>query len=310
MLSLKNLWRRKTRSLLTTLGIAVGVASVVVLSAFGNGLADGFGSSNASSDADLLVSQKDAVMIIVGAINEEVGEEIGQMRGVADVAGTAVGIIQLPESPYFMVAGEDPRSFAIKRYKIIAGRPVANKREVMLGRQSADNLHKAIGEKFRINDISYRVVGIYETGQSFEDNGAVIHLEDAQRAFDKRRQVSYFKLKLDSPADRELVRAAIQERWDDLGVTRSGEATSQDELMKVYRSMGWVLGLFAILVGGLGMMNAMLMSVFERTREIGVLRALGWRRRRVVVMILGEALTQSLAGGLLGLLLGAGLIAG
>ncbi|NNJ11852.1 ABC transporter permease [Chloroflexales bacterium ZM16-3] len=309
MLSLKNLWRRKTRTLLTTLGIAVGVAAVVVLSALGNGMADGFGAIGASTDADLLVSQKDAVMIIVGAIDESVGDEIRQMRGVSAVAGTTVGIVQMPESPYFLVAGEDPRGFAIGRYKIIAGRQIASKREVMLGRQSAENLKKTVGDKFRINDISYRVAGIYETGQSFEDNGAVIGLEDAQRTFDKRRQVSYFKLQLDDPSYREAVRAEIESRWTNLGVTRSGEATSQDEMLKIYRSMGWVLGVFAILVGGLGMMNAMLMSVFERTREIGVLRAMGWRRWRVVRMILGEALIQSIIGGLIGLALGAGTIA-
>ena len=309
MLSLKNLWRRKTRTLLTTLGIAVGVAAVVVLSAFGNGMADGFGAIGTSSDADLLVSQKDALMIIIGAIDAGVGDEIRQIRGVAAVAGTAVGIVQMPDTPYFLVAGEDPRGFAINRYKIIAGRQIAAKRELMLGRQGADNLKKGVGDKFRINDISYRVVGIYETGQSFEDNGAVIHLEDAQRAFDKRRQVSYFKLKLSGPSYRDSVRAAIESRWDGLGVTRSGEANSQDEMLKMYRSMGWVLGIFAILVGGLGMMNAMLMSVFERTREIGVLRAMGWRRWRVVRMILGEALIQSCLGGLVGLGLGVGLIA-
>ncbi len=308
MLSLKNLWRRKLRTILTTLGIAVGVAAVVVLSAFGNGMADGFGTSSTSSDADLLVSQKDAIMVMVGTIDEQVGIEIRQMRGVAEVSGTAVGMVQVADSPYFLVAGEDPRSFAIKRYKLIAGRQVLSKREVMLGRQSAENMKKTLGDKFRINEISYRVVGIYETGLSIEDNGAVIHLEDAQRTFDKRRQVSYFKLKLDSPAMREPVREAIMDRWDTLGVTRSGEANAQDQMLDMYRAMGWVLGLFAILVGGLGMMNAMLMSVFERTREIGVLRALGWRRRRVVRMILGESLAQSLVGGVLGLLLGAALI--
>jgi putative ABC transport system permease protein len=194
------------------------------------------------------------------------------------------------------------------RYKLIAGRAISGKREVMLGRQSADNLNKAIGERFRINDVGYRVVGIYETGSSFEDNGAVIRLEDGQRAFDKRRQLSYLKVKLRDLREADEVRAAIEERWEGLAVTRSGEPGAQEDILQVYRSMGWVLGLFAVLVGGLGMMNAMLMSVFERTREIGVLRALGWRRRRVIVMILGEALALSLAGGLLGLALGVSLI--
>ncbi len=309
MLSFKNLLRRKVRSFLTILGIAVGVAGVVVLSAFGEGMAEGFGGLGGAADADLLVTQKDAAMILLGAIDEQVGAEIAAMRGVAAVSGTVIGVVPLPESPYFLVAGEEPRSFAMERYRIIAGRPLSARREVMLGRKSAESLKKRVGDKFRINDISYHVVGIYETGASFEDNGAVIHLADAQRAFDKRRQVSYFKLKLRDLSEREAVKQAIETRWPELAATRAGEATAQDQLLDVYRSIGWVIGLFAILVGGLGMMNAQLMSVFERTREIGVLRAMGWRRRRVVRMILGEALLLALVGGGIGLLLSVATIA-
>ncbi len=309
MLSIKNLLRRKVRTLLTLLGIAVGVAAVVILTAFGEGMARGFGGVSDTGDADLLVSQKDAVMILLGAIDEEVGDEIAGFKGVDEVAGTVVGILTLPETPYFLVAGEDPRGFAIERYRLIAGRRVAGKRELMLGRQSAENFKKAVGDKFRINAISYQVVGIYETGASFEDSGAVIHLADAQRAFDKRRQVSYFKLKLDDPRERDAVKAQIEERWTTLAATRSGDPASQDDVLQIYRSMGWFLGLFAILVGGLGMMNAQLMSVLERTREIGVLRAMGWRRRRIVTMIMGEALLVSALGGAVGLALAVGLLA-
>ena len=80
-----------------------------------------------------------------------------------------------------------------------------------------------------------------------------------------------------------------------VAASRSGEASQQTEMLDMYRSFGWFLGIFAILVGGLGMMNPMLMSVLERTREIGVLRALGWRRRRIVGLIMGEGLVLALA---------------
>lgn len=308
MLSFKNLWRRKMRTLLTILGIAVGVAAVVVLSAFGEGMARGFGQTGASANADLLVSQRDAMMLLIGSIDQEIGTELANLRGVDEVVGTVVGVLQLPESPYFMVAGEEPGSFAMDRYRLVEGRAITAKRETMLGRQSADNLKKRIGDKFRIGNISYRIVGIYETGSSFEDNGAVIRLDDAQRAFDKRRQVSYFKLKLRDIRERDEVKRVIEERWEDLTAVRSGDPTAQDDVLQLYRSMGWVLGVFAVLVGGLGMMNAMLMSVFERTREIGVLRAMGWSRRRVVGMIVSEALALALIGGLSGLALGVGMI--
>ncbi|HEU5098190.1 MAG TPA: FtsX-like permease family protein, partial [Roseiflexaceae bacterium] len=229
-------------------------------------------------------------------------------RGIGEVAGVVVGIVQTSDTPYFLVTGEDPRGFAIARYRLIAGRPLGSRRQVLLGKLTAKNAKKTVGDTFRINDAGYRVAGIYETGASFEDNGAVIALADAQRAFDKHKQVSFFKVQLRDLDRRDEIKSAIEERWDDLAVTRSGEPSKQDEMLNLYRSLGWFLGIFAILVGGLGMMNAMLMSVFERTREIGVLRALGWRRRRIIALILGEALMVSIIGGALGAALGAGLL--
>ena len=305
---LKNLWRRKTRTLLTMLGVAVGVAAVIVLSAFGAGMASGFGRISSSASADLTVAEKEALLIMMGTIDEEVGDQIAQMSGVKEVAGTIVGVIQMPDSPYFLVMGEEPRGFTIGHYRLVDGQPLGGRRQVLLGKLTAKNFKKNVGDTFRINEIGYRVVGIYETGASFEDNGAVIGLADAQRAFDKRSQVTYFQIKLDDPRRSDEVRQAIEQRWDDLTTVRSGEPTKQDQMLAIYNSLGWFLGIFAILVGGLGMMNAMLMSVFERTREIGVLRALGWRRRRIIGMILGEALILSVSGGLLGMLLAIGLL--
>jgi len=305
---LKNLWRRKTRTVLTMLGVAIGVAAVIVLSAFGTGMASGFGRISSSASADLTVAEKDALLIMIGTIDEEVRDQIVQMSGVKEVVGTIVGVIQMPGSPYFLVMGEEPRGFTIGHYRLIEGQPLGGRRQVLLGKLTAKNFKKQIGDTFRINEIGYRVVGIYETGASFEDNGAVIGLADAQRAFDKRGQVTYFQVKLDDPRRSDDVRQAIEQRWDDLTTVRSGEPAKQDEMLAIYNSLGWFLGIFAILVGGLGMMNAMLMSVFERTREIGVLRALGWRRRRIIGMILGEALLLSISGGLLGMLFAFGLL--
>ncbi|MBO9334105.1 MAG: ABC transporter permease [Roseiflexus sp.] len=124
-----------------------------------------------------------------------------------------------------------------------------------------------------------------------------------------RRQVSYFILKVRNLSATDEVRRMIEARFDDLAVTRSGEPSRQDEIIGLYRSLGRFLGIFAVLVGGLGMMNTMLMSVFEQTREIGVLRALGWRRRRVPGLILSEALIIAALGGVLGIGMGVGLIA-
>ena len=306
---LKNLWRRKTRTVLTMLGVAVGVAAVVALSAFGEGFASGFESIFSSSGADLTVGQKDAVMLILSAVDASVGEEIALMPGVDAVSGTVIGIVQMTDAPYFVVMGEDPHGFAMKHYRLIAGGPLASRKQILLGKITAKNFNKQVGESFILNGMTYRVAGIYETGVNLEDGGAVMGLEDAQRAFDKRYRVNYFNVKVEDAREIEALKKQIEDRWPELVATRSGEATQQAEATNMYRSFGSFLGFFAVLVGGLGMMNTMLMSVFERTREIGVLRAVGWRRRRVLGLILGESLVLAGGGGALGIGLGIGLTA-
>ncbi|MDP7260078.1 MAG: ABC transporter permease, partial [Anaerolineales bacterium] len=303
----KNLWHRKTRTLLTILGISVGVAAVVSLSAFGEGFASGYEKVFTSSDADLMVAQRDAVMVLFSKVDEDIGAEIKRIPGVAEVTGTVTTMVTMTDVPYFIVSGEDPRGFTMAHYRIIAGGPISRRKQILVGKLTAETFEKEIGEAFRLDGVTYRVAGIYETGISFEDGGAVMNLEDAQRAFDQRYQVSYFNLRVDDKTRIDAIKAEIEERWPRLAATRSGDPSTQTEMLGMYRSFGLFMGIFAVLVGGLGMMNSTLMSVFERTREIGVLRAVGWRRRRVIGMVFGESMVVSLLGGAAGIGLGVGL---
>ena len=83
MMILKNLWRRRTRTFLTLAGIAIGVAAVIVLSAFGEGMASGFGRVSTSASADLTVAQKEALLIMMGTIDESVGEQMWDRDSVS-----------------------------------------------------------------------------------------------------------------------------------------------------------------------------------------------------------------------------------
>ncbi len=103
-----------------------------------------------------------------------------------------------------------------------------------------------------------------------------------------------------------MISARIEARFDDLVATTAADFVEQQEMLAYVDAFTWAVSLIAIIIGGVGGMNTMLMSVFERTREFGVLRAVGWRPRRVLGMVLGESLILSLLGGAVGTGLGIG----
>jgi putative ABC transport system permease protein len=134
-------------------------------------------------------------------------------------------------------------------------------------------------------------------------------LAEAQQLFKKPDQVSFYQVKLRPEAlgrTDELIQE-IEQRFPDVVGYRSSEFARNTPDIQTFQALAGAISFIGLLAGALGTMNTMLMSVFERTREIGTLRALGWRKRRVITMILGESLTLSLIGGLVGVALGVGL---
>jgi putative ABC transport system permease protein len=141
----------------------------------------------------------------------------------------------------------------------------------------------------------------------WEDSGAVISLRDAQNFLGRPRKVTMYSVKLVDPKQAEKVVDKINTNIPDVYAALSGEFADQMPDMESMDGMMGGISFLAILVGGLGVMNTMLMSVLERTREIGVLRALGWRRRQVLEMIITESLILSGLGALGGILIALGL---
>ena len=304
----KNLWRRKTRTLLTLVGIAIGVMSVVALSAFAEGFINSYSTVLTSSGADIIVTQGDAADIILSAVDDTMGPRLLGIGGVSRISGVMLGMVQTPEVPYFIVFGLDPKEFGMAHYQVIEGQPLVGARQVLLGKVAAKNFKKQIGENYKIQDVSFRIVGIYETGQNVEDMGAVIALKEAQEIFRKPYQVTYYQVQTQRPELTQPVVAEIERRFPKLAAAKSANFMDEQQETTMLRAMGWFIGLIAVFAGGLVMMNTMLMSVFERTREIGVLRAVGWSKGRIVRLILGESLILSVIGGIIGIGLGVGVV--
>ena len=308
---LKNLMRRKVRTLLTVFAISIGVAAIIGLGTLADGFEAGYQSLLTGSKSDLVISQPNAIDISLSSVDEEVSIELARMPEVADVTGMLEGFVQTEDSPFFFLFGYPEDSFILNRFQIIAGYDLQSREAdqsrgtpLLLGSAAAEAFNKTVGESIRLNDSIYRIVGIYQTGDNFEDSGAVVSLSDAQIILGKPRQVSIVYVQLKDPALKERLETRVTRLWPDLGVSGTNDFADKQLIGDFLDGYVWVIAGLAIIIGGVGMMNSQLMSVFERTREIGVLRAVGWSSRRVMGMILGEAILVGLLGGVLGIALG------
>lgn len=164
-----------------------------------------------------------------------------------------------------------------------------------------------MGDTLRLLSSNFRVAGIYETGLAYEEIGVVIGLQEAQALIGKPRQVMYYGIKLHDPEQAEAVRDKLAAAFPEIDFALTADLAESMSDFKTMEEMVGTISFLAVFIGGLGMLNAMLMSVLERTREIGVLRALGWRRRQVLGMVLQESLVLGAVGGVCGILLGLGL---
>jgi putative ABC transport system permease protein len=306
---LKNLFRRKARTFLTLLGIATGVAAVVALGAVGRGLKSGFAAITQGSQADLVLSQAEAMSALVSNVDEALAGELLALPEVAAVDGMLLTNALLDESTMLMIFGYDPGGFAIEHFRVVDGRDLSGVQHVrgkplILGARRAESLGLGVGDTLDVTGSAFRIVGIYETGSAFEDGAAVIPLHEAQTLALQPRRVSQLYVKLDDPGDEDRFRGRIERRFPDLAISTTSGFVEQEQLLDLLDAAGMAIAGLAVILGGIVMTNTLFMSVSERTREIGVLRAVGWRRRQVLGLVIGESLVLALLGGLAGCGLG------
>ena len=301
---LKNLWRRATRSILTLLGIAIGVAAVVALGAVAKGFTANFATAVGGGDNDLLITQANAMDPVFSKLDDTVGLRLQAIPGVDRVEPGVYTWVSAADLPFLLIFGYDPGSTAMAHYRLVAGQPVKAPGQIVLGQRAIESLKKGVGDSVRIYGQPYRIVGIFETGQGMEESGGVVTLEDAQEIAKYERQVSLYQIGLRRGTDADETVARMENLNMELSISRASDRQANQQYDDMIQGFAWGVAAIAILIGGLGMMNSMVMTVLERTREIGTLRAVGWSRGRVMGLILGEALVLSMVGGLVGVGMG------
>lgn len=308
-LILKNVARRGVRSLLTVLGVAVAVGAVVALVGIARGLESSLLDLLEGRGIDLIVIRAGSTQRVASTLDESLAPRIAALDNVAQVSATLVDIVSFHQRDLFgiTIQGWPPDSFLFRDIRIVQGRlpQEQDQRAVILGRLLADNLGKRVGDTLEvIEGEPFRIVGIYESYNVFENGSMVMALADLQHLMGREGEATLFSVvaRDKDAASIERLRDQVKGLAPALEAMPTREYVETSNELRMARAAAWLTSTVALVIGAIGTLNTMVMSVYERTREIGVLRAIGWRRWSVMRMILIEAMLLGIAGAVVGTL--------
>jgi len=250
------------------------------------------------------VAQKGASDTLASTIDRGQLTKIRQTPGVSSAIGVLVETERLnADNPVFIEIGINPGDLAAFGVKVVRGQAYATTapHAVMLGWRAAANLGMHVGDRFKANGTVKTVVGIYSTGNAFGDAGAMFPLPAIQGYNRVPGLVTLAFVKVSPGASVTAVAGHIDYAQPELTTIRTADQFGRADRTLVYLQAA-VNGstVLAILIGAVIVGNTMLLSLFERTREFGLLRAVGWTRRRTVSLLLGESLLLAVLGAMIG----------
>lgn len=328
-LVLKNLTRRPARTALTLVALATAITAVVSLFGIAQGFTKAFSDVYEAHGIDIVVSRQGTADRLSSSVDGQFVKQVSKIPGVLKTAGVMLDTLSLEQEGIYGIPtmGIAKDSWMRDSYPLIeaetnlASRPLDSEsgpktdsealtqpsatRSLLLGVHLAERIGRKAGESVTLFDEQYQVAGVFRSTSAWENGSMILPLETLQQLTDRPGQVTYINVILDrspdSPASAREVIQAIESMDRRLLALTTSEYVETDTRMQIAHAMAWMTSAIALLIGSIGTLNTMLTSVLERTKEIGILRAIGWPRRRVVGMILGESCGLAIVASILGI---------
>lgn len=313
---LKNLTRRPIRTALTVLGLSVSVGSMIALLGISHNVEATVSEGFERRGVDIVVLQSGVVDQTSSELDERLVDRVINIEGVdpkgVDVALISISVVRRGsnDDPAITI-GWPSSNFGFDDLVMLSGRRVleGDYRKVMIGATVAENLKKKVGEQIELQEKKFEIVGTFKSFSVFENGSIIMLLPESQEIANRKGKITGFSIRVNKSsehpdADIEAVRERIAALTDDTGRHLSAQTIKEyvktASHVQIVRAMSWMVSVIALVIGIISMLDTMIMSVLERTQEIGILRAVGWPRSRVVKMVLLEAVMLSLSAATLG----------
>lgn len=307
-LAFRNLKRRPARSILTAAGVAIAVGSFITLYGLSQSVDQNVEQSIEEHGADLTVRRAGTAEMFGGTIPDSIGPRIAAISGVAAVSGEMLSLIGTDKDEHVLTAGWKQGSFFWDHVPLEEGRlPIPNERKVaLIGIDLARALQKHAGDQIGLLGEQFNIVGITRFNSVINRNIVVVPLADLQDLTFRPNVLTFISIKLDHPGDQAEVDRVIKaiEGIGGLTASRSENVMRNDSMLGLLRAVSQSMAWVALLMGVLMVLNTLLMAVLERTREIGILSAIGWSSRRITGAIVIEGFILSAIGSAVGVVVG------
>jgi len=320
-LAFLNNYRRISRTILAVIGIMIGIAALIVLVSVVDGMYKNM-SDTISQMQGLMVYKADIYSPVFGTLDSSYESKLKSVQGVDKVIPEmmhVIGEIDNKKTTFGgpgntpVLIGTKPSDFKYSTYgtmtkKIIKGSKLidSDKGRVLISDKMADDLKKTVGSRIRFDGKNLTVKGIFEADSSFADKIFITTPDEIRDIYDiPADQVGFFTVLPLNASETTKLKSIIEFRFDDLQARISQELIDQiGGILNNLKMLVIIVSIVAAIVAGIGVINTMLMSVMERTKEIGTLKSVGWTRENIITLILLESVFVGIIGGVLGLLLG------
>ncbi len=320
-MALQNLLRKKSRTILAMLALIIGVMTIISLISITEGV-KGRVTDVVSQMKGIVVTQEDVFMPTLSRLETSDINKIESIPGVSVAAPRIVGQIMLLKegekrsmtAQPFSIYGLDPAKEALTKKgslptggTILRGRALksGDTKAVVLDEDTAKDEKKLVGSKIELGGNKYTVVGLAEAVGG-AGRMAVVPISEARDILEvPTDKITGIYVETNNPEDDKKIARLIEAKIDD-----SSAQTTEDfaqQLMGMLSNIDaflWVISTISIVVGGLGIINTMLMSVRERKKEFGVLKAIGWTQENILQLVMYESILIGILGGIIGVTLG------